>query len=277
MSTTDNPVVIGVVDKQPTALLVAVAEARLRGVPLRVVHSTWVATQAGDVYRGLDASEAVRAAGRELLDDARRLVEHEAPDLVADYELTSTPAEMVLQEAASDAAVIVVGSDDVPWYDRILRTRIAGHLAMHAPCPVVVVPELSYPGRHDGDVVVTIDGDTAAEGPLGFAFDEASRREASLHVLHVTRVGAPVERAGRERDDVERALADWRERFPDVLVLATFRHDEVEDAILRATEQSALVVMGRPHRHAVPFAASRSAAARVLRHAHCPVAVVPPR
>ncbi|MET0821940.1 MAG: universal stress protein [Aeromicrobium sp.] len=272
-----RPIVIGIVDKQPTALRFAVREARSRRLPLQVVHSTWIPTQAGDVYVGFEASDADRAAGRELLDEARRLVEHEAPDLEADYVLTGTPAEQVLQHAASEASSIVVGSDDVPWYDRLLRTRIAGHLALHAPCPVVVVPELSYPGEHEGDVVLTLDGDTAAEGPIGFAFEEASRREAALHVLHVTRLGVSADQAQHERADIAEVLAGWRERFPDVAVVQTFRHDDIEPAVLRATEQSSLVVMGRPHHHTVPFSASRSLAAEVVRHAHCPVAVVPSR
>jgi nucleotide-binding universal stress UspA family protein len=276
MTTSSHPVVVGIVDKQPSVLGFAVGEARAAHSSLWVVHSTGRPPQPGDYYGGFDLFDELSRTGQAVLDDARRFVEEEAPELEVEYVLTSEGPRHALEHAVPSARLLVVGSDDVPWFDRLMRTDVAGHLALHAACPVVVVPEQAYPWARDGDVVVTLDGDTSAEGPLQLAFEEADARDAVLHVLHATPPGTIVSDAEEIRANLAEVVAGWRDTFPDVIVLTAITTGDPKKAVAHATESAALVVVGRPHGRVIPFAVSRPLATDVLRRAHCPVAVVPP-
>lgn len=275
MNTANRPVVIGLADKQPSALRCAVAEARATRSPLRVIHSTGLPPQLSESYVEPVALEEVRAAGQELLDDARRRVQEQAADLPAEYVLTSVPALQALERAADDARAVVVGADDVPWFDRLLRTAVAGQLALQAPCPVVVVPELGPPSGSEGDIVLTLDGDTSVNAPMRFAFEEASAHGRALHVLRAAAprtIGADAQQIPA---DIAETLAGWRETYPDVTVLDDSTVGDRRAVLLRATERAGLVVVGRPRGRTTPFAMSRPLATEVLRGSHSPVAVVP--
>jgi nucleotide-binding universal stress UspA family protein len=147
MNNVTKPVVVAIADKQPSALRFAADAARVRRAPLRVVHSTNVPLQVAELVAGelTTMPEEYQAVGRALVDDARQFLESLDPDLAVDYVLTPQAPIDALMEEASRALLLVVGADDVPWFERLLRTKIAGYLAKHAPCPVVVVPVLYFP------------------------------------------------------------------------------------------------------------------------------------
>lgn len=275
MNTTTKPVVIGIVDKQPSALRFAIREARAILSPLRVIHSVGTPPQAAQFYAGYGVLEGLQAAGQAILDDAKRFIDEEAPGLRAEYILTTVAPVAALEREASTARILILGADDVPWYDRLLRTKVAGYLARHAACPVVVVPELSYPGTFEGDVILTLDGDTSADGPIAFAFEEACARDSVLHILHATPPEALSSDEDETRANIAEVLAGWREKFPEIIVVETFTAGEPEATLTRATEIAGLVIIGRPHGESARFAMARPVAIEVLKEAHCPVAVVP--
>jgi nucleotide-binding universal stress UspA family protein len=146
---------------------------------------------------------------------------------------------------------------------------------MHAPCPVVIVPEVAYPKSMEGEVVVTIDGDSSADGPLRFAFEQASARDGVLHVLHAVPPATMLSDIADLRANMSEVLAGWRDKFPDVAVMDAFAVGDPRDVVARATNGAELVVVGRPHGRVMPFAISRPLATAVVRRASCPVAVVP--
>ena len=148
MNTATSPVVVGIADKQPSALGVAIRQASATESPLWVVHSVGVPSQAAEFYAGYEVIEDLRRTGQGVLDDARHFIEREAPGLEVDYILSTDEPLHAIQHAAANARLIVLGADDVPWYDRLLRTKVAGHLALHAPCPIIVVPEHSGRRHH---------------------------------------------------------------------------------------------------------------------------------
>lgn len=275
MNAVNRPVVIGLADRQPWVLRCAVAEACATQSPLWIMHSTGLPPQMSDSYVEPLVLDDLQAAGQEILDDARRIVEEQAPGLDVEYVLTSVPPLQALESAADEARVMFLGADDVPWFDRLLRTAVAGQLARHAPCPVVVVPEQARSHQAEGDIVLTLDGDTPAEGPIHFAFEEASAHDRVLHVLHATPPGTPPSDLQEIRANIAEVFAVWRERYPDVTVLDAFTVGEPAAVVLRATERAALVVVGRPHGRLKSFAVSRPLASEVLRGSHSPVAVVP--
>lgn len=273
MSTDTKPVAVGIVDKQPAALRFALHEAQQRGVELRVVHSVGALTQAAAFYVDARMCDDLRESGQKILDDAEHFMAQE-PGAVINYVLSEAAPLSALKSEAAEASVLVIGVDDISWPERLLGGAIAAYLAKHSECPVVVVPEGIYIVPRTGGVVLALDGDTAAAGPLRFAFEEASGRGTSLQVLHSVPLGSSVADTDAVRANIAEVLAGWSERYPDVEVSLNFPVDDAEDACVRATKHSELVVVGRSHSH-VPFGLARPLATKVLKRAHCPVAVVP--
>jgi nucleotide-binding universal stress UspA family protein len=273
MKISGNLVVVGVGDKQPTALRFALAEAHRRGTGLRVVHSSPVPAEA--FYVSAEVLGEFREAGQKVLDDAQHFIEQEVSPVPVTYALTTSAPIEALEAEALEASTLVIGADNISWPDRLLGGAIASHVALHAACPVIVVPERSYPTPLGGGVVIALDGDTPATGPLRFAFEQAVARGDELHVLHAIPPGTSKPDAEGVRANIGGVLAGWSDSYPGVRVLLSFPADEADDACARATERSDLVVMGRPHRHSLPLPLARPLAAEVLKHAHGPVAVVP--
>jgi nucleotide-binding universal stress UspA family protein len=275
MKTKRTPVVVGIGDKQPTALRFALREAHRRGAELRVVHSAGLPVDAAASNAGTQVFDELREAGQTVLDDAKHFIEQEITPVNVSYVLTTAAPIGALEAEANEGSIVVVGVDDISWPDRLLGGAITSHIALHAESPVVVVPERSYPTPLDGGVVIALDGDTPAKGPLRFAFEQSGTHGNLLHVLHAIPPGTTRPDSEAIRANVGEILAGWYETYPEVRVMLNFPIDEADDACIRATEHSELVVVGRPHRHGLPFTLARPLAAEVLKNAHCPVAVVP--
>lgn len=124
-------IVVGVDGSEESrrALEWALAEARTRGAPVRVVHA-----------HGGDESER----------EAELIVKAEVTTAAADgldvgAEALPGPAVRVLLEAARDAELLVVGSRGRHGFPGLLLGSVSQQLANHAVCPVVIVP--SRPAR----------------------------------------------------------------------------------------------------------------------------------
>ncbi|MDX6275977.1 MAG: hypothetical protein QOJ72_105 [Nocardioidaceae bacterium] len=280
MNTSPRPVVVGISAKQSTVLRYAVAEAARLKTSLRVVHCFALPTQAAEFYVGGDVLDSYRIAGEAVIADSRELIEDEYPEAEVEYVLANGMPGVVLLAESATAQAIVLGADDIPWYDRMLGGEVSGHLARKASCPVVVVPEVEQPevdrvgSRRDG-VVVTIDGDTSATSPLRYGFEQADLRGETLHVLHAAPAATMQDDFDNHRANVAEILAGWAELYPGVRVLSSLTSGDPLETCIAATEHASLVVIGRPHSHTVLFALARPMAMQVLRQAHCPVAVVP--
>ncbi|MRK00261.1 hypothetical protein GEV27_01880 [Aeromicrobium sp. S22] len=269
-----KPVTVGILDKQPNVLSYAIRAAATGDSVLRVVHAAGFPAQSADFYAGMELLDDLRAAGQGVLDDARELVEHEAPDLTAEYVLTTETPLHALKHEAAQARMLVLGSDQVSWFDRLLRSRVSGHLALHAACPVVVVPTLPSAEDLGRRVVLALDGDASDEGPVRFALEQAAARRGPLNVVHALAAGVPPSEVGRLRAEVSGVLEDASAAYPDTPIFTSFSVGEVGHAIIHEARQAGLVVVGRPSGPARMF--SRPVATQVLREAHCAVAIVPP-
>lgn len=149
------PVVVGV-DGSPgstAALRWALAEARLREAPLRLVHAyqpaTISVTGAGGgvapVPFPLEDLERLRgiaeAAGRRVLADAVRELGTEAMgDVQVEKELVEGPAASALLEAGRGAGLLVLGSRGHGGFVGLLLGSVSQQCAQHPPCPVVILP-----------------------------------------------------------------------------------------------------------------------------------------
>ena len=119
------------------ALVWAIAEARLRGLGLRVIYAFpamvgFYATPAHEYYL------QVKAEAKSKFDRALA----EAPpmdDLDVERVLEPGNPSAVLIEASRGASLLVVGSHGRDGFGGMLIGSVATHCVHHAHCPVVVV------------------------------------------------------------------------------------------------------------------------------------------
>lgn len=135
-------IVVGVdgSDEARRALVWAAAEARLRGVHLRILHAYAAAPFAA-------VPETASRARRE----AELILAAEAGSVEGlEVEASAVPgqAARVLLDASADADLLVVGSRGRHGFPGLLLGSVSHQLANHARCPVVIVPpDRSESGR----------------------------------------------------------------------------------------------------------------------------------
>ncbi|MFG2549326.1 universal stress protein [Streptomyces sp. NPDC048581] len=252
----------------------AAREALLRGLPLRVVH---VASPDGP-----DPAERWPYHPATVADRVAAELTHRHPALTA-RSMNQTGAPVIaLRALAEEAELLVLGLRGEGGHAGIVVGSTASALAAECTRPVVLVPGTlagdGPPGRTD-TVTLGIEARRPADGAVDLAFEAARLRGARLHAVHAWTLPAraaespfPVleeDRATWEDDEVQRlsdALRPWRGKYPEVDVLEDVVLLTPEKALAHAAGNSGLVVAGRR---------SGGTALALLRHAKCPVAVVP--
>jgi nucleotide-binding universal stress UspA family protein len=268
----------------------AAAEAAARGVPLHLVHVVPWPNPGAAATRLADRTWAdeLRRIGRAVLEEASADAATLLPPgrVSGSVEFGDPVAELC--RAAAGAAVLVVGARGVGGLTGLVIGSTATAAAAYARCPVVVLPaDLVVPDRQQGPVVTGVAGCGRDDAVLSFAFPEAALRRTELVAVHtwrqeVTDPSFPTIRplvadAADEADDQRRllaeALAGHRDKEPDVVVREVVARDRPARALVEASWDAQLLVVGRSHRHPLGRIASPTHA--VLHRAGCPVAVVP--
>lgn len=287
---TTLPVVVGVDGSEESLRAVewAADEARRRGAPLRIVSAPAMPPRMhashGDtrmmtrILRGMSASalgEAVTRTG-EI-----------APDVLVDTDLLSGSPAVAVMDSGAGGLMLVLGARGSGGFAPMLLGSVSRYAAMHASCPVVVVRnEASAVHR---EIAVGVRDAREASRTLGFAFDEAARRAATLVVIHAWHWFPSVLRGpGRLEDlpgqpfdserisaaageDLADALAGWREKFPGVTVRQDVLRGHPARMLASYSARADLVVIGR---HGAGSAVGGVQHA-LLNHAHGAVAVIP--
>lgn len=267
-----GPVVVGV-DGSPgslAAVLVAAAEAGLRGRPLRVVYAT-------DEFAGPPPGVTTD----ELLADAISTARDATPGLTVSGEVVTGRPPAVLVHESRRAALMVVGDRGLDRLAELVVGSVALHLATHAGCPVLVVR--GDPARA-GDVLLGVDDPSAGDPAVEFAFQEAALHGAAITALHASaatggRPGTPPDAdTGDAATDQTRllagALAGWREKYPDVTVHLSVVHDDARDALIEASRRAQLAVIGAGDRGELAGLLFGSISRTLLHHAECPLVIV---
>jgi nucleotide-binding universal stress UspA family protein len=130
------------------ALEWALKEAALRRVPVTVltVHQAvrdnlgFVASYPGDVDLTAEAEAAAQAETEKVL----AALGSSRPESVTVSGVNGIPARELIK-AGEGADMIVVGSRGMGGFSRLMIGSVAGQVAQHAPCPVVIV----RPGHRD--------------------------------------------------------------------------------------------------------------------------------
>ncbi|MEU6255811.1 universal stress protein [Streptomyces sp. NPDC047043] len=257
------------VDGSPSSLAAveaAAREAERRGVGLELTHAlTWSSEPVPAGVAPWDpAGAGVRDRVNEALTDAEWRARKVAPQLAITREVLLGEPASVLNSEARAASLAVVGSRRVRGLRGLLRGSVAGRLSVHGSCPVLVVC-----GRQSrtGPVVLADGASTAAREAAEFAFAEAAGRGADLLVLHHLHDGRS---AGG-------SLAGLRAKYPDVTVRSWPSRSRRRRALAEASVGAQLVVVGVRGHNGTTAALSGPDGRAILRHAHCPVALVPSR
>jgi nucleotide-binding universal stress UspA family protein len=133
-------IVVGV-DGSPDshdALRWAVAEARVRGATLHLIHAWQPAIVGGNSFLPVPAeTDAMAELATRHLESA--LGAEDTTGLTVEAVEQCGPAAGVLLDAAADASLVVVGSRGRGGFAGLLLGSVSQQVARHAPCPVVVV------------------------------------------------------------------------------------------------------------------------------------------
>ena len=291
MSTSGSGAVVVGIDGSESALQAtrwAAIEARRMQRPLRLVHgSIWPMVHHPTPLRlSLDYHEAMVEEARGWVRRARATVEEAAPGVAVEEVVRTGAPVPVLLEEAEGAYEVVVGSRGLGGFTGLLVGSVAVGLTHHAPCPVVVV-------RADGDptgpVVVGVDGTSASEAAIGYAFDAASRAGAPLCALCTWSDAEIAERwvaptgtvqweavEDEQRRVLGERLASWQEKYPNVAVEQVVARDRPAHRLLERGRRARLLVVGCRGRGGFTSMLLGSTSRALVHHAPCPLAVVRP-
>ena len=289
-----KPIIVGVDGSTSAQHAVAWAarEAASRRAPLHLVHacleiSTYNPTR---VPRSFD--EALRDLGRDYLTVAEERVGEIAPGLEVVTQLVVGTAAETLVVLSKRAQLVVLGSRGLGGFTSLVVGSVAIALAAHGRCPVVVVrgSTVDSPPPVEGPVVAGVDGSTASDSVLEFAFEQASRRGAELvtvhawndHIAESSWAMAPYAMLDWESIEADahlllaERLAGWREKYPDVVVRRVVIRGAAARALVEEAATARLLVVGSRGRGGLRGMLLGSTSQALLHHAPCPVAVVRP-
>ncbi|MEW1878504.1 universal stress protein [Rhodococcus sp. NPDC080181] len=276
ISHTTGPVLVGI-DGSTAALdavRFAVREARGRGTSLRLVHVIEPQIQRETVYGAPDVDGDY---ARTVLDQAAIIARASDPTVIVEaVVLQGVPETVMLSEAAS-ACLIVLGAKT----ENSIAARVLGSMVRTvvecSPNPAAVVR--TFDSERDGAVVAAL-GDakvSASDLVVAQAFHEASMRGASVLAVHTqtvstilaSAIGGPVDHLHPE-SAMDVRLEPFSADYPSVRVASVYAEADSGSELVAVSDTAQLLVVGH-ERDRVPG----STLTKVLRHAECPVLVVP--
>jgi len=156
----------------------------------------------------------------------------------------------VLERYAHEAAMLVLGRDNVSWIERLFLGAVTSQLVDHIPCPLVVVPGNWRPryARARLPVIVELDLETAPEPALKLGFEEARLRDARLIVLHAQPMSASDHEVHAAQFDLDVVQAEWQQNYREVAVSTAIVSGDADTQLVRWSRWAAVLVVGHPHR-----------------------------
>lgn len=254
------------------------------------VLTTWT-MPAADL--GIGASATLQ---EELIDELRKeagAVNDEGVQIAADMgvnavgEIAVGRSAAILVKRSADSGMVVVGSHGAGGMTGFLLGSISRQVAAHAKCPTVVVRPRAEQAE---GIVVGVDGSPHSLKALRWAFEQASFEAQPLRVLHTWEIPptwSMVEVPSYEPEVLIRdygntelrktseALAGFREDYPDVTVRQEVMKGSPVKALVKASENATLLVVGSRGLGGFKGLLLGSVSHAVVHKATCTVAVVP--
>ncbi|MFU8853995.1 universal stress protein [Micromonospora sp. SL1-18] len=286
-----RPVVVGV-DGSSTSLTAAEHAARAavqRSRPLHLVHGYLHPLGYGVPLNPYDLGvPAPTAEAQKMLEQVAADLTNRHPGLRVTVRQVAGGPGATLVEESRRADLVVVGSRGVGGFAGLLLGSVSNQVAQHGHCPVLVVRPAEQPIPVDGPVLVGVDGSEPAALAVRLAADEAARRDADLVLVHVR----PPEQAGAVPDKAAESAAAGQAESAELLAGAAARiradHPVLpvrerpvraaspEQALVEASGEAALVVVGSRGRGGFAGLLLGSVSQALVQHAHCPVLVAHP-
>ncbi|MFG1699681.1 universal stress protein [Nonomuraea sp. NPDC049309] len=263
----------------------AADDAFRRGSALRLVHAADTSWYLVGARPDATLSERVLREGRRVLDEAEALVRERRPSVeVVTREVEGRPPAVLREQAEEDAAeALVVGGRGLGGFTGALLGSVSASLAGQVRCPLVVVRE--GPRREGGEVVAGVDDSPECEAALAYAFEQAAARGVTLRAVHAWQLPALYtpeapftmdEVRTAQQQVVEDRLKRLKDAHPQVTVVEDVQRAHPVDALVAASQEAELLVVGSQGRGALGSALLGSVSRNVLHHVSCPVAVVRP-
>jgi nucleotide-binding universal stress UspA family protein len=258
----------------------AAREALRRRRPLRIVHVV-----EGDPG-GRTGVESAWEASAAMMRTAADRVRSVAPGLEIRSELLAGhPADRLL-ELSEDAELMVVGYRGGGGFAGLRLGSVTRRLATRASAPVVVVRG----EPRAGPIVAGVDDSPTAEHVLDAAFAAATACAVPLIVIRAlgpavhlwppavrpAGIPAPV-RDDDQLASLDERIAPWLTKFPNVRAQTRVTAQDSVAALVGASAEARLVVVGSHGRGPLRRALLGSTGQELLQHAHCPVLVARPR
>lgn len=273
------------------AMAWALEEAARRDLEVELVYALAVPVVSdayGMVMTRPDIDELTDYS-QKLLDAALTSARATAPDVTVSARLASGPPAAVLIEASKHAEGLVVGTRGLGAISGKLLGSVSVRLAGRSVCPVFIVPpEWRERPAPEGRVVVGVDGSEHSDAALGLALEEARCRQVGLTVVsayHVPWLARPVEPAliaefeESERWLAEKTIAESLERvrghaYTDVEIEPVTVRALPADALVEASKNAVLTVVGSRGRRSLSRAILGSVSRTLMQETQRPVAVV---
>lgn len=267
------PVVLGV-DAAPgsfDALVWALVECRARGCGLRLVHACRSQRTAGERAGEGDWETADPAV---VVDAHVDLARQAAPDVPVEASVVAGEPVAALLEAADDAALVVLGSHGRAGLAESALGSVTQRVAVHAHCPVVVVPPNTLSSEWARPQRVAV----------GVADTWAGRRALDHAVLRARLTGATVVLVGSRPDDqggrcraaeeLAKVRAELVAEHPGLRVEGLAGEADAAAAVITASRAAQLVVLGCHHSDDPWTSRLGAVPSAVLPHTGCPVELV---
>lgn len=260
-------------------------------VPLLIVHAipatpipsrneAATALQTGQDYKDMLEERAYRIVG-EVADRVRA----EYPDLQVETAVVEGHPADLLAEAAQDADQVVVGAQGAgaPALVKMLG-GVSDYVVANAQGAVAVVPDRAE-DRPGAPVVVGLDDSPQGHLAIARAFQAASLRGVPLIAITAWDYGPYDAITGeiwthsvKEMDQMmveagEELIATKQAEFPDVEVTVKAVRGRPETALIDASRDAGLVVIGSKGRGGFARLLLGSTSRHVLRESYCPVVV----
>ncbi|CCH70701.1 conserved hypothetical protein [Phycicoccus elongatus Lp2] len=288
LNTPASPVIVGIDGSERDATCIAwgAGAAMRTGRPMVLVHALNLTAElvAPDLIGG--SVPAMDGGTDTLLQAALAGTRARFPDVQVTGTSPTGSSDRELIAASEGAHLLVVGSRRVAGFERLILGRSALAVAMHAHCPVVILPEGSRTDA-EGPVVVGVDGSPASQNALDRAFWIAHLRDTSVRIVTtwnvevvdgmvVTTPGTDAWRSveNRYRSVVEKQLSlvprDWSDIPHEVAVV----RGSPAKVLTEESARSSLLVVGSRGRGGFRGMLLGSVTHKVLETATCPVMVV---
>ncbi|MGK3938295.1 universal stress protein [Streptomyces caeruleatus] len=277
----------------------AAREAKLRGLPLKVVH-VWEPVPDPMAQAPLLGAETQQHWSERIPREAVEGLRLRHPGVEITMQQLSGGSADALVKAAEDAELLALGTRGLSGVGGFMIGSVGLAVVAHAGRPVVLVrageqaadehrtdpagiPSAAAPYR---PVVLGLDPAGPDDSLIEFAFDAAARRSTALRVVHGWNLppyytyGLSVD--PEYHDEIVRqqsaalsaALRPWRQKHPDVEVVEDSRPGSGANHVVDASREASLVVVGRRVRRGALGAHIGPVTHAVLHHAVAPVAVI---